>query len=320
MATTRNLPVEVQLVLEVMPCQAMRRTFDSVETPHPCTYFTEWGHYHSYDYPKEGAPPNPGILQPSVYAGKRAPIPETLSGCRKAPIMCVGINPNLPGFRNQDHHSVHPYFEDYLQYAHYFRYRSTAKLAMPRAEYEHDLAGRPDGPAVKRPLVPLKSTVNLEPAPVTMYLQYQKVLDGLAAAEGWTGHHLVVGEDLCYANMVACASAAWVVQPRPENPEYPAMGTERATGIVNECFHSRQYFLRQMLQTLPAVVIVLSKTTTRPFIRAMGGNFIGLGAQSRCGLGYVACAEHSRPVSHAAQWHGAFCACLVRSACVLRAA
>jgi cytosine/adenosine deaminase-related metal-dependent hydrolase len=53
------------------------------------------------------------------------------------------------------------------------------------------------------------------------------------------------------------------------------MGTERATGIVNECFHSRQYFLRQMLQTLPAVVIVLSKTTTRPFIRAMGGNFIG---------------------------------------------
>ena len=29
------------------------------------------------------------------------------------------------------------------------------------------------------------------------------------------------------------------------------------------------------------------------------------GAQSRCGLGYVACAEHSRPVSHAAQWDGA---------------
>ena len=75
--------------------------------------------------------------------------------------------------------------------------------------------------------------------------------------------------------MVACASAAWVVEPRPQNPEYPAMGTARANGIVNECFHSRQYFLRQMIQSLPAVVIVLSKTTTRPFIRAMGGNFIG---------------------------------------------
>ncbi len=31
-----NLPTEVELALEVMPCQAMRRSYDSNAKPHPC--------------------------------------------------------------------------------------------------------------------------------------------------------------------------------------------------------------------------------------------------------------------------------------------
>ena len=48
--TVQTLPVEVELALEVMPCQAMRRTYDGAESPHPCAHFAEWGRFHSFDY------------------------------------------------------------------------------------------------------------------------------------------------------------------------------------------------------------------------------------------------------------------------------
>ena len=58
----------------------------------------EWGSYHSFDYATAGPPEGPGIVQKVVYRGKTALVPEILSGCRKAPILSVGINPNLPGY------------------------------------------------------------------------------------------------------------------------------------------------------------------------------------------------------------------------------
>ena len=144
--TRRNLPVEVELALEVMPCQAMRRSYDGVAEPHACSHFAKWGSYHSFDYDVEGAPASPGILQQSRYAGKRPLVPELLSGCRKAPIMAVGINPNLPGWARNSRNAIHPYFEDYLQYAHYFRWRATDKLRVPMAQFDELVDGRRDGP------------------------------------------------------------------------------------------------------------------------------------------------------------------------------
>jgi hypothetical protein len=133
---TLNLPTEVQLALEVMPCQGMRRAYEAAQAPHPCTYFTEWGVYHSFDYKTAGPPETAGIQQPVVYAGKRALLPELLSGCRKAPIMAVGINPNLPGYWPKTRGAVNPLFDNYLQYIHYFRYRTIAKLQIPEAIYQ----------------------------------------------------------------------------------------------------------------------------------------------------------------------------------------
>src|SRR6516164_5777387 len=91
------IPTEVELALEVMPCQADRRAYAPAASPHPCTYFAQWGVYHSFDYATAGPPPGADIRQPSTYCGKTALVPEILSGCRKAPMMAVGINPNLPG-------------------------------------------------------------------------------------------------------------------------------------------------------------------------------------------------------------------------------
>lgn len=268
--STTTLPVEVELALQVMPCQAMRRIYDSAAAPHPCAHFAEWGAFHSFDYDQEGPPPQPGISHPSVYAGKRPLAPEILSGCRKAPILAVGINPNLPGWTPSSRNAIHPYFDDYLQYAHYFRWRATNKLRIPRERYRTLLGEGSDGPFDNRPLVAAGQPIDVEHAPVTMYEGYQSLLDGLAERLGWAGHSLAVGEDIAYANMVACGSARWTTRPVDG---MPVMGEAGARGIVQECFHDRKYFLKQMVQSLPAVVMVFSQTTANAFINAMQGRF-----------------------------------------------
>jgi|CXWL01.1.fsa_nt_gi hypothetical protein len=268
-----NLPTEVQLVFEVMPCQALRRTYEPGGTPHPCAYFGEWGSYHSMDYADAGPPPAPGITQPMVYAGKASVLPEILAGCRKAPILAVGINPNLPGWWPKTRNAVNPLFEDYLQYAHYFRYRSISKLQIPRDRYDDLRGDREDAPFDPSPLTAEGAPIATELAPLTMYKAYQSLLDGLGEKLAWAGHRLAVGEDLAYANMVACPSAKWVVRKDSNNPAMPVMGQARMEGIVHECFHDRKYFLRQLFQSLPAVLLVFSESTGRQFIAAMNDKF-----------------------------------------------
>ena len=272
-SVTSKLPIEVELVVEVMPCQAMRRSYDSSAAPHPCAYFAEWGAYHGYDYKESGPPEQPSTALPAVYAGKRPVVPELLSGCRKAPIVCVGINPNLPGWTSTSRNAIHPYFDDVLQYAHYFRYRTRDKRRIPDSVYEALLGARPDSPASAQPLEPVGDDIPVEPAPVLMYEQYQTLLDGLAERKNWSGHKLSVGEDIAYANMVACPSTRWVVTLNTDDPDMPVMGQARAKGIVGECFVKRRYFLRQLVQSLPAVIIVFSQTTAREFIAALRSRF-----------------------------------------------
>ncbi|TDO11668.1 cytosine/adenosine deaminase-related metal-dependent hydrolase [Mycobacterium sp. BK086] len=268
-----KLPIEVELVVDVMPCLSMRQTYDSASEPHPCAYFGEWGYYHSYDYASAGPPEQPKIDLPVVYAGKRQVVPELLSGCRKAPIMCVGINPNLPGWTSRTRNAIHPYFEDILQYAHYFRYRTRDKLRVPQQDYEELRGSVDDDPSSPRALTEVGADIPVEPSPVLMYGQYQRLLDGLAQRKGWAQHQLAVGEDIAYANMVACPSARWVISPNQDDPAMPVMGRPRAQGIVGECFVERRYFLRQLVQSLPAVILVFSQTTAREFISALANRF-----------------------------------------------
>ena len=188
-AATSKLPVEVELMFDVMPCQAMRRSYDGAEDAHACSHFAEWGLLHSYDYADDGPPARPGVVQPARYAGKRHVVPEILSGCRKAPILAVGINPNLPGWREGDRNAIHPYFDDYLQYAHYFRWRALDKLDIPRAAYDRLLDGRDDDtPQSGRPLTGVGGPIEVTPAPVTMYRQYQTLLDLDRQLAGGGGH------------------------------------------------------------------------------------------------------------------------------------
>ena len=235
--------------------------------PHPCTYFRDWGTYHAYDYDMAGPPPEPGIVHQAVYVGRVHPVPELLSGCRKAPIMAVGINPNLPGWWPGRQNSLTPLFDDYRQYAHYFRYRSVAKLEIPRSAYLAAGGGDHDGPFSQFELPRGPIPVRLQPQ--KMYRIYQGLLDSLVEAMGWPGS-LIVGEDLSYGNMVASASAKWTVRAAPG---LPAMTPDQRDGIVSECFHARRYLLRQLFQSLPAVILLLGQTPTDAFLTELGRLF-----------------------------------------------
>ncbi|NRD52222.1 hypothetical protein HRD49_04220 [Corallococcus exiguus] len=277
--STSNLPIEVELIYELMPCNAMRSAQEPLRPPHPCAYFRQWGSYHSYDYVEDSPPPEPGIVHPAKYVGRAPLVPEALSGCRKAPIMAVGINPNLPAWWSAKRQSLYPLFDDYQQYAHYFRYRAVDKLEVPRADYERFGGGAQDTPYSDFELqVPADETgarrVPLKLQPQKMYETYQGLLDSVAEEMGWRGHKLRVGEDLSYGNMVACPSAKWTTRASPEDPTLPPMTVAQRDGIVSECFRERRYFLRQLFQSLPSVLLCFSQSTANALISELKSLFV----------------------------------------------
>ncbi len=277
MSDTR-LPAEVELVYEVMSCQAMRVAQEPGRAPHPCNYFRKWGTYHSYDYVIDSPPPEPGIVHQTRYVGRAPLVPELLSGCRKAPIMALGINPNLPGWWAAKRGSLNPLFDDYRQYAHYFRYRSLAKLELVPEDYERYGGGPEDTPFASTELdVPTDANgdrvVSTRLQPQKMYQAYQGLLDDLAREMGWPDHKLTLGEDIAYGNMVASPSAKWTTIPSPTDPLLPPMTEEERAGIVSECFRERKYFLRQLFQSLPAALLIFSQSTANAFIAELGERF-----------------------------------------------
>jgi len=274
-----QIPTEVELVFEVMPCNAQRVAQEPTLNPHPCSYFRKWGTYHSYDYPEAGPPATPNILQPVQYVGRAPLVPELLSGCRKAPILSVGINPNLPGWWPATRGSLNPVFDEYKQFAHYFRYRETAKLEISASDYKKFGGGPKDVPpdSTVQLDVPVDShgfrTIQAELAQQKMYQAYQSLLDDLAKSMKLLAHKLSVGEDLSYANMIACPSAKWTTHADPHDPKLPPMTGVEQKGIVHECFETRKYFLRSLFQSLPAVLLVFSQSTASAFIGQLNGSF-----------------------------------------------
>ena len=275
-----HIPTEVELVFELMPCNAQRVSQEPGSQPHPCTYFRKWGTYHSYDYRTDGPPPTPKIQQPVQYVGRAPLVPEMLSGCRKAPILSVGINPNLPGWWPATRGSLNPLFDEYKQFAHYFRYRATAKLELSAKDYAKYGGSEEDVPpgSTFELNVPIDAhgdrAIKAHLQQQKMYQAYQALLDDLAKVMNLpAGHRLTVGEDLSYANMIACPSAKWTTRPDPHDARLPAMSADGRDGIVHECFARRKYFLRSLFQSLPTVLLVFSQSTANAFIGELTGGF-----------------------------------------------
>jgi hypothetical protein len=126
-------PLEIDLVFNVRPCGT-------------CTYFwpddvskQPYGPYPTYDFLSNapGAPDPSGHVEQFTWIrartqGQAFPAPEIMDGCRKAPIMTLGINPNLTAFApgRTGTSWCYPHFtgdgqtDAWAKYAYYYRYRS----------------------------------------------------------------------------------------------------------------------------------------------------------------------------------------------------
>lgn len=129
MSNDEKLAPEVSLVWEVMTCLGLRTTYDRPDSP--CHWFNDhYGPYPAYAScemdPLAGIKTDHESSFPALSKGKRYYVPEIMSGCRKAPIMSIGINPNLTAYQRGINGTTwcYPYFDDITAYAKHFRYRT----------------------------------------------------------------------------------------------------------------------------------------------------------------------------------------------------
>jgi hypothetical protein len=126
-------PLEVELVFNVRPCGTCSFFWPQDPAQQP------YGPYPTYDFdsntPTENTPDAnaasfvwlSGTTRPPAF-----PDPEIMDGCRKAPIMTIGINPNLTTFSpgRTGTSWCYPSFSSdngtdaWTKYAYYYRYRS----------------------------------------------------------------------------------------------------------------------------------------------------------------------------------------------------
>ena len=118
---------EVDIVGEIVGCRACKWFWD--EKP--------YGPYPAYDFGdqfptmiREQAGEQATLRGAS--AGLQQVMPVPLSGCRKAPVMTIGINPNLtafwPGVKSGTW--CYPYLKDNAQFAYYYRHHRLCQESM----------------------------------------------------------------------------------------------------------------------------------------------------------------------------------------------
>jgi hypothetical protein len=125
-------PLEIELVYNLRSCGTCQ-FFWPPDAPQP------YGPYPSYDFLSNTPTEAParkagasfvwiqGMTRPQAF-----PNPEVMDGCRKAPIMTIGINPNLTAFASGKTSAswCYPSFSSadgtnsWAKYAYYYRYRS----------------------------------------------------------------------------------------------------------------------------------------------------------------------------------------------------
>jgi len=246
-------PDEVRVIWETMTCRGMRYCYEGPD--HSCYWFFQYGPFHAYDIVAEDRWPRPweeiGETD-SIYVGRRYQIPELLSGCRKAPIMSVGLNPNLRAVIQP--WRIYPYFDDVQQYARHFRYRTTFKHSIEKEYYDERII---NGTAKfeENQLIPLVKEY------VSMYKEYDKILKTLQEKIGIADSELSLGEDVSYYNFVACHSPRWNMDKETEN------------GIVSECYIKRRFFPRQLIQSMPKVIILFGKAIMTSFVKSFHDTF-----------------------------------------------
>jgi hypothetical protein len=247
-----RLTPEVDIVWEAMTCRGQRNYYEDKD--HACHWFHQFGPFHAYDVKDEETLQIPEGYLKAFYVGERYQIPEILSGCRKAPIMSIGLNPNLRAITQP--WRIYPYFDSIQQYAKHFRYRTNFKYIIDNAFYTEHTVPNTDKAVFKQ-----GEDIPLHKRYVSMYNEYEKILQTFEVKIGITGSELSLAEDVSYYNFVACHSPRW------------NMGSEEEEGIVKECFLLRQFFLKQLRQSAPRVIILFGKAIMKSFVEFFRDDF-----------------------------------------------
>lgn len=82
---------------------------------------------------------------------------------------------------------------------------------------------------------------------------------------GHPGASLHVGEDVCQLDMVACASPHW-------KPGFLGGSDASVTAIVDNCVSRNAWAIKQMVQTRPALLYIVSESSWNMFHAALGAH------------------------------------------------
>jgi nucleoside phosphorylase len=329
-------PLEVKLAFQVRSCGTCEFFWPPKKRDQP------YGPYTAFDFDQNvpyTATPSPGPSFPWMTGRTRPasfPNPEVIDGCRKAPIMTIGINPNLTAFLPSQSGAswCYPNFSSdnetdaWAKYAWYYRYRtvyqerltldvarkfilSEGRVVAERSghivvatrtddgpswtvtvRYDGDVADtvlEVPGKAGDAPYVLLldqypKTNVFAKgdiiagrvsvPQGIQMeimqqqqgyYMQFVPVLRQLqeTVRRKNPSANLRIGEDVCQLDMVACASPHWT-------SDYLGGSPQSVATIVDNCVTKNAWALKQLVQTRPAVLYVVSQATWTMFHGAFG--------------------------------------------------
>ena len=340
LAPSSQDPLEVRLAYDVRSCGSCSFFWPSEKNEQP------YGPYTAYDF-DTNAPYTAKAAcgsGPSNWAIGRTRPPsfpngEVVDGCRKAPIMTIGINPNLTAFAPGQTGAAwaYPSFtsrggtDAWAKYAFYYRYRSVYQerldfdfarryvlpegaIHAPRRGKVVDATRPDDSPAYSikvryegdaadteiqlpgktgdfpyvvlfdrypphdtfeagdliagRLAVPEGIKVEIMQQAQGYYMQFVPVLSQFEAAVRASGHadaKLAMGEDVCQLDMVACASPHW-------NKGFLGGSAESIETIVDNCVSKNAWAMKQLVQTRPAILFLVSKSTWDMFRESFGAH------------------------------------------------
>lgn len=317
-------PIEVGLVEQVTKC----RTCNWFWNPPP------YGPYPSYDFgedfPEALRERTSRQFKDKEYIrsikglGRRQAIvnPQILHGCRKAPVMTIGINPNLTGFwpTIQGARWSYPLFSSFARYAYYYRHRTTNQESFPLDFIKEHLrkedilraqkAGRIKSVSrdmVKREMtiifsfedgeqkthkqtwdpenhfvllydrscndepqfqadeivggfidIPDGADVPVEQNVVGYYQRVIPILEQVSAFLRSRGYlpNMLMAEDVCQLDMVACASPGWGKPYEIDKKE-----------VVQNCVRANSWMVKQLIQSNPKVIIFSGRSAFQLFNR-----------------------------------------------------
>ncbi|MGB0866869.1 MAG: hypothetical protein ACPGSC_10190 [Granulosicoccaceae bacterium] len=327
----RTSAPEIDLVREVKSCRDCRWFWGDIPPYGPFNSF-DWSEL----FPKalqSRKSKSKSVAQPWCDANLKSMAqidPAVLRGCRKAPIMTLGINPNMTAFFADVNSSswAYPSFERLANYAYYYRQasvhqesirfadlqqslipgtqlyspidgfmrvnRSTSHRWMQLAFYakkrdrqehssiedtwnleqrlvilnKHPIKGKRGLYRVKKGALiagKIASTTEHQVELLRHKLSYYtrlsptlKRLNKRLKRKGNKHIQLSIGEDISMNDMIACASPGW-----GERFDIP---TE---AIAKHCVEERGYVIKQLLQSRPRLIIVVSTASLTMFARAV---------------------------------------------------